>query len=179
MRYAERSIPAWERNRLAVDVQLDRQPGPADLVQQRVDAVEAGLRHELGLFPFAAHRGEQAAHLGECGTACALDVRERPALLAQLVGKLMPDGAHLEHHHAHRVGDDVVEFARDPCTLLRDRDSCGRLALAFGLRRAGLGRLRLLRTVAEDKPRGPADAEVDRDDDQLGRRSGRGCCRRP
>ena len=54
-------------------------------------------------------------------------------------------------------------------SLLRDRDACGRLALAFGLRRADLGRLRLLRTVAEDEPRGPADAEVDRDDDQLGR----------
>ena len=60
----------------------------------------------------------------------------------------MPDGADLEHHHAHRVGDDVVQLARDPCPLLRYRDACGRLALAFGLRRADLGRLRLLRTVA-------------------------------
>jgi hypothetical protein len=91
----------------------------------------------------------------------------------------MPDRADLEDHHAHRVGDDVVQLARDPCALLGHRDARGRFALAFGLGGADLGRLRLLRTVAEDKPRGPADAEVDRDDDQLGRQVARGCCRRP
>ena len=44
----------------------------------------------------------------------------------------MPDGADLQHHHAHRVGDDVVQLARDPRTLLGDRDARRGLALALG-----------------------------------------------
>ena len=55
----------------------------------------------------------------------------------------MSYGADLEHHHAHGMGDDVVELARDPRALLGHRDSCGGLSLALGERRAHLRRLSL------------------------------------
>ena len=128
--------PAWKRERLPVDVQLDGQPGAADLVQQCVEAVEAGLRHELHFLPFASHRGQEASHLGERRAAGPLHAPERFAVLGERVGELVPDGADLEHHHADGVGDDVVELARDPRALLRDRDARRCLTLALGLDRA-------------------------------------------
>ena len=39
----------------------------------------------------------------------------------------MADGADLQHHHADRVRDDVVQLARDPRALLGDRDPRRRL----------------------------------------------------
>ena len=91
----------------------------------------------------------------------------------------MTDGADLEHHHAHRVRDDVVQLARDPRTLLGDGDPCRRLALPLGedrahLRRlalplgearAHLRRLGLLGTLAEGVPGDPGDDEPQRNED--------------
>ena len=78
---------------------------------------------------------------------------------ASVVGKLVPDGADLEHHHADRVGDDVVELARDPRALLGDGDARRRLALPLGLRRTLLGRLGLLGALAQGEAGEPADRE--------------------
>ena len=114
-------------------MQPDGQAGAADLVQQRVEAVEAGLGHELDLVALAAHGAEETPHLGERRAPGPLDALERLAVLGERIGELVPDGADLEHHHADRVGDDVVELARDARALLGHRDACGRLALALGL----------------------------------------------
>ena len=148
---------AREREGLAVDVQPDGQAGAADLVQQRVEAVEARLGHELDLVLLAAHGGQQAAHLGERRPAGPLDAPERVAVLGQRVGKLVPDRAHLEHHHADRVGDDVVELAGDPRALLGHRDARRRLALPLRPDRADLGRLGLLGALAQREARDPGD----------------------
>ena len=78
----------WQRERLTVDVQLDGKPGAADLVQQCVEAVEAGLRRELHLVPVASHRGQEAAHLGERGAAGPLYAPERIAVLGERVREL-------------------------------------------------------------------------------------------
>jgi hypothetical protein len=51
------------------------------------------------------------------------------------------------------VGDDVVELACDPRTLLRHRDPRGRVPLPFGLGRAQLRRLGLLGPLPHDKAR--------------------------
>ena len=57
--------------------------------------------------------------------------------------KLVSHGADLEHHHAHGMGDDVMELARDSRPLLGHRDPCGGLSLPLGERRAHLRRLSL------------------------------------
>ena len=101
------------------------------------------------LVAVAAHRGEQAAHLGQRRAPGLLDAAERVAVLAERVGELVPDGADLQHHHADGVGDDVVELARDPRTLLGHRDPRGRVPLPLGLGRAHLRRLGLLGPLAE------------------------------
>ena len=79
----------------------------------------------------------------------------------------MPDGADLEHDHADRMRDDVVQLARDPRPLLRDRDARRRLALPLRLARAGLGRLGLLGRSRRAKPASQATANRSGDEDEL------------
>ena len=148
-------------------MQLDGQARAADLVEQRVEAVEAGLRQELGLVPFAAHGGQETAHLGERGPAGSLDALERIAVLGRRIGEVVPDGADLEHHHADGVGDDVVELAGDPRALLCHRDACCRLTLALGVGRAFFRRFRLLRTFTQGVARDPGDHEPEGNEDEI------------
>ena len=97
-----------------------------------------------------------------CSTPC-----ERLPSSVERVGQPVPDGADLQHHHAHGVGDDVVQLARDPRALLGDRDPRRRLALALGLGRAHLRRLGLLGPLAQGEAGEPADPEQQRDEDEL------------
>ena len=83
----------------------------------------------------------------------------------------MPDCADLENHHADRVGDDVVQLARDPRALLCHRDPRGRLTLALCLGRAYFGGFGLRRALAQGVAREPADPELERNEDELARRS--------
>ena len=124
--------------------QAHGQAGAAELVEQRVEAVEAGLRREVEVVAVAAHRAEQPPHVGERGAAGLLDAAERLAVLGLRRGQVVADGADLEHDHADRVGDDVVQLAGDPRALLGHRDAGRRLALALGVARALLRRLGLL-----------------------------------
>ena len=158
-----------ERGRLAVDAQPHGQARPADLREQGVEAVEAGLGDELELVAVAAHGPEESAHLGERCAPGLLDALERVAVLCERGGKLVPHGADLEHHHAHRVGDDVVELARDARALLRDGDAGGGLALPLGLDGAPLRRLCLLGALVHGEAREPADREQERHEEQLRR----------
>ena len=80
----------------------------------------------------------------------------------------MPDGADLEHHHADGVGDDVVQFARDPHTLLGHCDPRRRVPFPLGQARAYFRRLGLLGTLAQSEARHPADRELERDEDEHG-----------
>ncbi len=160
---------ARERERLALDVEPDGQAGSADLVRERLEPVEPGLRRELDLVPVLAHGLEEAAHLDERGAAGLLDALERLAVLIELGGKLVPYRSGLEDHDADRVGDDVVQLARDPGALLGHRDPRRGVALALGLERAVLGGLGHLRALAHGDPREPAEREEERDEDELGR----------
>ncbi len=88
-------------------------------------------------------------------------------VLGQLAGQLVADGADLEHHHAHRVRDDVVQLARDAGALLGHGDACSRVALALGRGRALLGCLGLLGALVDGVPAQPADREQQRDEEEL------------
>jgi hypothetical protein len=163
----------WERNALAVDVQLDGEACAADLLHQRVQAVEPGLRNELRFVPVAAHRSEETAHLDEGCTTRALDTLEGVTVLGQCNRELVPDGADLEHHHTDGVSDDVVELARDSRPLLCHRDAGGRVPLALRDSRAKLSCLGLLGALAQREAGDPGDCEIDREEDELAR----GVCR--
>ena len=117
----------------------------------------------------------------ERGAARLLDSPERVPVLVEGPRQLVPDGSDLEHHHAHRVGDDVVELARDPRALLGDRDPRGGLTLplrerrahqrglALPLRegRAHLRRLGLLGALAQGVAGDPGDHEPEGDEDEV------------
>jgi hypothetical protein len=172
-----------ERCGLTLGLEVDPQSRPAYLVEQQFERCETRLRSEVDVVRLVAHGAEEPAHLGERGPPGSLDVLERLLVVGQLVGEPVPDGSHLEHHHAHRVRDDVVQFARDPRALLGDRDPRRRLALALGARRASLGSLGLPGAGAERKPERPGDREQHRQRDVLacgarrvvGGDDGRGC----
>ena len=66
--------PSRKRDRLAVHVQLDGQTGAADFLQQRVEAVQAGLRGEFDVVTVATHGCQETAHLGKRSAAGPLDV---------------------------------------------------------------------------------------------------------
>lgn len=84
-------MTARQRERLAFDVQVHRQPGAADLAEQIVERVEPGLRRQLGGV-VAAQRAEQAAHLGERRAPGVLYAAQRLDVLVQVVRQTLADG---------------------------------------------------------------------------------------
>ena len=107
------------------------------------------------------------SHLPERGAARLLD-RAQGLPLALLILAQQP--AHrgcLHGHHAHRVADDVVQLARDPRALLRDRGACLDLSLALEL----LGALRRIcrgpELAAEREAHEPSDGERERDEGEV------------
>ena len=77
-----------------------------------------GASDELRLA--VAQQAEQPAHLAERLLAGVLDDVERVARLVELVVEHAPAAARLQDDDADRVGDDVVQLARDPRALLGD-----------------------------------------------------------
>jgi hypothetical protein len=107
--------------RLALEAQLGREAGLAGLRDELLDVLEARLRHERRGLLGAAEHADEAAHLREGRAAGLLDRAQRLALARLVVAEQPAHGRRLDGHHAHRVADDVVELARDPRALLRDR----------------------------------------------------------
>ena len=164
IRYAERSSARGSGNGLALDVQLApaaRRGRPPRRSASRLS--RPGWGASSASSPSSSHRAEQPAHLGERRAAGLLDAAERLLVLVERGGQLVPDRADLQDHDADRVGDDVVELARDPRALLGDGDAGRRLALALGLGRALLGRLGLLGALAQRVAREPGDREQRRE----------------
>ena len=66
------------------------------------------------------------------------------------------------------MGDDVVQFARDPHALLCHCDSGRRVPFPLGQARAYFRRLGLLDPLAQRKAPHPGDRELERDEDEHG-----------
>jgi hypothetical protein len=122
-------------------MQPDGQAGPADLVQQGAEGVEAGLGHQVDVVLVAAHGGQEPAHLGQRRAPGLLDAAERVTVLGERVGELVPDRANLKHHHADGVGDDVDHH---------DHEALGALDHADG---RGVGIARYVRDAADPQVR--------------------------
>jgi len=120
-----------EYGRFADRVHRDREPGLGNPRHELIEVSEPRLGREWGadLCVILAQHPEHAFHLTERLPPGFLDREdrfERPVGLAlqQLFG-----GAGLDRHHADGVADRVVQFPRDPCALIADRD----LLFAFQL----------------------------------------------
>src|SRR5439155_11964466 len=84
--------PGRQIDRIALDAEVDGEPGVADLLEQLLDPGEPRLWRELGPVLGAAQHAEQAAHLRERLPAGLLDGLERLAL-ALLLGREQPPDA--------------------------------------------------------------------------------------
>jgi hypothetical protein len=115
---------------LAVDAELHRQPGLADLRHERRQVGQRRLRRERSGRRVGPQHADQPPHLGQRAAADLLNG------LQHLAGRALPDdaplGAGLDDHHRDAVRDRVVQFPRDPGALLDDRLAGGDVTLAFG-----------------------------------------------
>ena len=166
MRYAERSS---ERGRsTGSPSRWSRTSSPAARTSSArlSQIVQPGLRRQLEQVVALPQRAEHPAHLGERRTAGLLDVLQRLLLLGP--GRHpVPDRPDLEHHHAHRVGDHVVELPRHPRPLLGHRHPGRRLPLPLGPQRPVLRHLAPLGPGAQGEPHEPGHAEEGGAEDQV------------
>ena len=149
-------------------MQPDRQAGAADLLQQRVEAVEARLGRELEVVAVAAHRAEQAAHLGERRAAGLLDALgarpRRPRASSGSLCRTAPTWSTITlTAWATMSWSSRAIRARSSATAMRAAASRSRSALG----RALLRRLGLLGPLAQREAGEPADREQERDEDEL------------
>ena len=79
-----------------------------------------------------AQHPEDAAQLVHRLAPGGLDVRQRGGGVLRGAVEASPGRRGLDHHHAHRVGDDVVEFAGDPSPFVGDSPLCDEFTLALG-----------------------------------------------
>jgi hypothetical protein len=110
--------PRGQGPRGPLDLHLHRDPGRLGVGGEQVQRREPGLG--LGRHVVGAQGAQQPAHVLERAPPGLLDHAQRPGRL--LRGLLDQVGAHarLDGDHAHRVGHDVVQVARDPGALIGD-----------------------------------------------------------
>jgi hypothetical protein len=157
--------PRRDRARLALDPQFHGHAGLANLVDEVPEVAQAGLRRERELVVGAAQHAEQAAHLRHRGAAGRLDRRQDVGRPGPLVAERAALGARLHDHDREVVGDDVVELARDPRSLLGDRQPGLVLALLLKLDRAGCERGGELLPAAHHRRRAPHGEQDPADED--------------
>jgi hypothetical protein len=119
--------PRRQRRRIALAPHDDLEaPGP-ERGGEVVEAVEAGLgrrgagRGRAGLACLRAHRAQHAPQLAHRLPARPLDRAQRLAGLVRAGVEDLVGGGRLHDDDRDAVGDDVVQFARDPGLLLADR----------------------------------------------------------
>jgi hypothetical protein len=124
--------PGRQRPRLTLHRHLDRQAGLAGRHGQGLEVGQARLGGEGGVGRLAvvvAQQPQQPAQLDQGLAAGRLDLAERGRRLAGAGGHGAAGRPGLHHHHAHRVGDDVVQLAGDPAPLGGHRPARAQLLL--------------------------------------------------
>jgi len=118
-----------------VDLEVDRQALAAHPLDEVVERGEAGLRRERRLVRVAGlEHVEQRADLSERLTARLLDRLEGPGRAGLVGGGEPAGGGGLDGHGAERVGDDVVQLARDAGALVQRGLLGAGAALELGVR---------------------------------------------
>ena len=110
--------PGRQLDGLTVHGQRRVEPRAADLLHELVDAPQRWLRRQLGAGIALAQDAQHPVQLADRLAAGLLDAVEHLALAGLVLAQHAPDGARLQHHHGHAVGDGVVELARDPRALV-------------------------------------------------------------
>ena len=128
-----------------VDRELDVDAGARHVGHQPVEVCEPRGGDEGGRLVAVgrAQDAEEPAHLPQRRAGRGLDGGKRPLGRRRIVGGHHPPGAGVHRHHAHAVGDHVVQLAGDAQPLLGHRLAgqvvLGPLQLAvLGLQRLGV-----------------------------------------
>ena len=129
-------MPGGSRARLALDGELDGQPARPQAGDQVVEPAEARLRRELERV-VVVRSISSSRRISVSACSPARSIASSASRVSGAPGReLAPPAARLQHHHADRVGDHVVQLPGDPGALLLDR---GLRALESRPARAGGG----------------------------------------
>ena len=160
--------PGGRLRRRPLDDDLGRDAGFDAVLDDVVEIADRRLRRQFGSVVVVAQHPEHPSHLAQGLPAGLLDVFER---LSRTVGLGRDDsssGSRLDDHHAHPVGDDVVQVACDPGSFIEHGLPRQQLAFGLGPHRTLLERSEPLATFEHDLARHPG-RQVDRSDPEDGR----------
>src|SRR5262249_3407954 len=118
-------------SRIAVDDDLDREPGITHLGCERLELRESGLWQKRQLLVARPEHVDETAHLLHRLSTGPLDRPQGSLRLLGLGAKDATSSVCLEHDHAERVPDNIVELASDTCPLLLDSSSSVLLAVTL------------------------------------------------
>src|SRR6266545_6618113 len=148
-------------NGRALDPQFNRKSRFTRVLDELVEVLEARLggqgRRLLGVPQHADH----PAHLCERLAPRLLDDEQSLAFPRLVRAEQAPGRRRLHGHHADAVPDDVVQLARDPRALVRDREMSTLLPLALGPGGALFRLVGLPELAADRESDRPEDAEGD------------------
>jgi hypothetical protein len=116
--------PGRQRHWFALDVDFNQDAGNRDLVDEGVEASQAGLRREFGRVVFIAEKVEKAAQLTHGLATGAFDGQQELFGRVRRRTKDLPCRATVQHDHAGGVGEDVMQFPSDASPLLCGSDPC-------------------------------------------------------
>ena len=160
----------WERYRLSLDLEVHREAGLASVGDERVDPAQARLWRQHRPTVRIPERADHPPHLRERLAPGPFDGEQRLALLLLLGTEQPTHAGRLDRHHADAVAHDVVELSGDPRAFLNDGTQRVGFTVALSDDRPRLRGLRLVGGPAEHEAGEPADREIDRDEEDLGRR---------
>jgi hypothetical protein len=124
-----------ERPRVTLDREVDRELALGHLRDQVLELGEAGLRAEVVSLAGTAQEPEEPMELGDRLPTGRLDRAEHADGLLGMAVQYPPCGSGLDSHHAHVMGNDVVQLTGDPHALLEHRPAGLLLPLALELGR--------------------------------------------
>jgi len=124
----------WEWPPLAIDLEADREPGLLRVFDKPLDVGDSRLWFERRV-GFVAQQADHLPHFAERSPCCRLHGLERLLRPARVVAEELCGGIGLDSDDADRVGDDVVQLARDPAAL--GGHGLARSSLALGLELSG------------------------------------------
>ena len=126
----------WKVRRNTISRQRDIQTRPCELIDEPRDIGDARLGTEPANLGSWSQDAQQVAQLIECFAAGLFYCLHRLHRPLRVIARHGPGGAGLHRHHAHPMGDDVVQLTRDPGSLLGHHLAGLRRPLSFALCRA-------------------------------------------
>ena len=150
---------------MALDVEVDGQPGFPDGADEDVERLHARLGSELRDLVLLAEEADEPAHLGERLASGLFDRLERLPLALLVRVQEPPHGSGLHGHDADGMGDHVVQLAGDTSALLLHGPIGSEALLALQSTSPLAHLARVLCSPVDDESRQPRGSDEEADEE--------------